>query len=114
MRAADLPLSYNAVDILERNLPERAAKLALVSDARSMTFGEVAAEVNQVGNALRALDVRRGESVVLLALDSAEWVCAYFGILKIGAVAASLNTLLTPAEYAYMLRDSGEIGRAHV
>lgn len=107
MRADDLPLSYNAVDILERNLPARAAKIAVLSDARSMTFGEVAAEVNQVGNALRALDVRRGESVVLLALDSAEWVCAYFGILKIGAVAASLNTLLTPAEYAYMLRDSG-------
>ena len=26
MRAADLPLHYNAVDILERNLAERSAK----------------------------------------------------------------------------------------
>lgn len=106
MRAADLPLRYNAVDILERNLPARAAKTALVSDARSMTFGEVGAEVNQVGRALRALDIRQGETVALLAHDGAEWVCAYFGIVKIGAVAASLNTLLTPAEYAFMLRDS--------
>lgn len=106
MRAADLPLSYNAVDILERNLPERAAKTALVSDARSMTFGEVSAEANQVGRALQALGVRRGEAVALLVHDSAEWVCAFFGVVKIGAVAASLNTLLTPSEYAYMLRDA--------
>ena len=106
MRAADLPLYYNAVDILERNLASRADQTALVSDARSLTFGQVAAEVNQVGNALRALDLRRGESVALLALDSAEWVCSFFGILKIGAVAASFNTLLTSAEYAYMLRDA--------
>jgi benzoate-CoA ligase family protein len=43
--------------------------------------------------------------VALLALDSVEWVATYFGTMKIGAVAASLNTLLTPKEYAYMLRD---------
>lgn len=106
MRAADLPLAYNAIDILERNLVARADKTALVSDDRSLTFGAVAAEANQVGHALQALDVRPGDAVALLALDSAEWVCAFFGIIKIGAVAASLNTLLTPAEYGYMLRDS--------
>ena len=105
MKASDLPLNYNAVDILERNLPARSAKTALLSDARTMTFGEVGAEVNQVGNALLALGVRMGDSVVLLAPDTAEWVTSYFGILKIGAVAASLNTLLTPAEYAYMFAD---------
>ena len=31
MRAADLPRYYNAVDILERNLAERADKIALYS-----------------------------------------------------------------------------------
>lgn len=43
MRAADLPLMYNAVDILERNLPDRADKTALLSDNRSLTFGQVSA-----------------------------------------------------------------------
>ncbi len=110
MRAVDLPRDYNAVDILERNLPERAEKTALLSDERSMTFGEVAAEVNQVGHALRAMDVRFGETVALLALDGPAWVTSFFGILKVGAVAASLNTLLTGEEYVYMLRD----GRSRV
>ena len=62
MRAADLPLYYNAVDILERNLEARAEKVALYSAERQMTFREVAEEANQVGNALKWLGVRFGES----------------------------------------------------
>ena len=105
MRAADLPLYYNAVDILERNLPARADKVALYSLEREMTFQEVADEVNRVGNALKKLDVRMGEFVGILCLDRPEWVTTFFGTLKIGAIAVGMNTLLTPREYAYMLRD---------
>lgn len=105
MRGADLPLYYNAVEILERNLAARPDKLALIGDERSLSFAEVAAEVNRVGNALRSLGVRFGEHVAVLAPDSAEWVAAFFGTLKIGAIHVGLNTLLKPADYAYMLRD---------
>ena len=105
LRADDLPLYYNAVDILEHNLTTRADKIALYSDARTLTFREVDAEVNQVGHALRGLGVRYGESVALILLDTAEFVTTFFGTLKIGAVAASFNTLLTPEEYRFMLRD---------
>lgn len=105
LRGADLPLYYNAVEILERNLGPRPDKVALASDERTLTFREVSREVNQVGNALRQLGVRFGEYVAVLAPDSAEWAAAFFGTLKIGAVHVGLNTLLKPAEYAYMLRD---------
>jgi benzoate-CoA ligase family protein len=106
MKASDLPLDYNAVDILERNLETRANKVALYSAEREMTFQQVAAQVNQVGYALKRLDVRFGESVALLSLDGAEWVTSFFGIIKIGAIAVSINTLLKPYEFAYILRDS--------
>ncbi len=106
MRAESLPLYYNAVDILERNLAERPEKVALYSDTRTMTFGQVAEEANQVGNALAALDMRMGEFVGILSPDVPEWVASFFGILKIGAVAVGLNTLLKPHDYAYMLHDS--------
>ncbi len=106
MRMTDLPLYYNAVDILEHNLKTRADKIALCSRERTLTFGEVAAEANQVGNALKKLGVRHGETVGLLTLDTAEWVTSFFGTLKIGAISIGLNTLLTAAEYDYILRDS--------
>ncbi len=106
MRAAELPERYNAVDILERNVPARADKVALYSRARAMTFREVSEEANQVGNALRASGVRVGEYVGLLAPDIPEWVTCFFGTIKIGAIAIGMNTLLTPAEYEYILSDS--------
>jgi 4-hydroxybenzoate-CoA ligase len=105
-RAADVPLYYNAVDILERNLGALADKVALYSAERSMTFRQVSGEVDRVGNALRTkLDVRLGDSVALLALDRPEWVTSFFGIVKAGGVAVSINTTATPRECAYILRD---------
>lgn len=106
MKANDLPLIYNAVEILEHNLAERAQKTALFSPSRNLTFQEVSREANQVGNALKKLDVRIGEVVGILTYDTSEWVTSFFGILKIGGVALGLNTLLTPGEYDYILRDS--------
>jgi benzoate-CoA ligase family protein len=106
MRASALPLHYNAVDILEHNLAERADKIALYSVEREMTFREVSDEVNRVGNALKKLDVRAGDCIGILAPDTAEWVTSFFGIIKIGAVALGINTLLKPYEYDYILNDS--------
>lgn len=106
MRAADLPSFYNASAILEDNLPARADKIALYSAERELTFGAVAAEANQVGHALLQSGVRFGECVGILAPDSAEWVTAFFGTIKIGAIAVCLNTLLQTHEYDYILRDS--------
>ena len=106
-RATDIPVRYNAVDILERNLPERAEKVALLTPDREMTFAEVSAEVNRVGNALKGLGVRPGDRVAILALDTTEWAIAFFACLKIGAVSVGMNTLLTPSELAHILVDSG-------
>ena len=106
MKANDLPEYYNACDLLERNLPERSQKVALLSTVRQMTFQEVSDEVNQVGNALKQLDVYFGDFVGILAPDSAEWVTSFFAILKIGAIAICMNTLLERSQYNYILRDS--------
>src|SRR5262249_33879523 len=106
LRAADLPAVYNAAAILESNLESRPDKIALRSLARELTFREAAAEANRVGNALGGLGVRVGDTVGLLCPDSAEWVTSFFGILKRGAVAVCMNTLLTPRDQAYILQDS--------
>ncbi len=105
-RAADVPVYYNAVDILERNLAVRGDKVALHSPERTLTFREVSHEVNQVGNALvEKLGIRLGDFVAILCVDCAEWVTSFFGVIKAGGVAVGLNTMLTASEYAYILRD---------
>lgn len=106
MKATDLPDYYNAVEILEHNLLPRAAKTALYSAERTLTFQEIADEANRVGNALKGFGVRMGEIVGILAPDSAEWVTTFFGVLKIGAISLGMNTLLEESQYDYILRDS--------
>ncbi len=106
MTAADVPIAYNAVDLLERNLQASSDKVALLSHSRCLTFHEVASEANQVGNGLLELGVRFGDCVGILAPDSADWVTSFFGVIKIGAVAVCLSTLLRTEECAYIVRDS--------
>jgi benzoate-CoA ligase family protein len=106
-RTADVPLHYNAVDILERNLAARSDKVAIHSTDRTLTFAEVSTEVDRVAAAMRAsLGFRQGEVAAILSPDRAEWVTAFFGTLKAGGIVASLNTLSRPDSYDYMLRDS--------
>jgi len=106
MKASDLPLYYNMCDILEHNLEARADKVALVSEERSMNFGEVSRQINQIGNALHKLDVRFGDCVGILCPDRAEWATTFFAAIKVGGIALGINTLLKTAEYDYILNDS--------
>ncbi|MEM8858549.1 MAG: benzoate-CoA ligase family protein [Chloroflexota bacterium] len=104
-KAKDLPLYYNAAAILEHNLAERADKTALFSLERNLTFGQVNDESNRVAHALQQLGVRFDETVAIFCLDQPEWVTSFFGTLKIGGIAAGLNTLMTSGELDYILRD---------
>ncbi len=106
MKATELPTFYNASTLLEHNLKDLATKIALYSAERQLTFQAVFEEANQVGNALLQCGLRFGDCVGILAPDSAEWVTAFFGTIKLGAMAVCLNTLLQPQEVDYILRDS--------
>lgn len=71
--------------------------------ARDVTYGELVTRSKQVCNLLRGLGVRIEERVLLLLLDTPEFVEAYFGVLRAGAVAVPANTWLTPEDYEYYL-----------
>ena len=62
--------------------------------------------VNQLGNGLRSLGVRIEERVFLLLFDTPEFAVSFFGAIKIGAIPVPVNTLLKPADYAYLLNNS--------
>ncbi|MGH8263921.1 MAG: benzoate-CoA ligase family protein, partial [Steroidobacteraceae bacterium] len=104
----EIPREYNAAhDLLERNLRAgRAKKLAYIDDESSCTYGELAERVNRCANALTALGLKMEERVLLCALDGIDWPTAFLGAIKAGIVPVAVNTLLTPADYEYMLRDS--------
>jgi benzoate-CoA ligase len=106
--AAAIPRDYNfAADILEHNLAAgRADKPAFIDDRGSWTYGQLNERASRFGAALRAKGLRREERILLCLLDTIDWPTAFLGALKAGVVAVPVNTLMTEADYAFMLADS--------
>ena len=107
----DIPREYNAAhDIVDRHLrTERAGHTAIIDSNDAVSYAELAERVNRAGNALGELGVRMENRVAMCMLDSVDFPAVFLGAIRIGAVPVPLNTLLTAADYDYMLRDS----RAH-
>src|SRR6266849_4946904 len=103
-----LPDQFNvATAFLDRNIAEgRGAKTAIYHEGAAYTYAQMAELANRVGNGLLGLGVDLEQRVALLLLDSPQFTAAFFGAIKIGAVAVPLNTNLRPADYVYMLNDS--------
>ncbi len=100
--------SENLVDhFVDRHVREgRGGKTAIVCDGRAVTYGELAEQVNRVGNGLRALGLQEEQRVLLLLPDGPEFAAAYFGTMKMGAVAVPTSTALRAPDYAYFLDES--------
>jgi benzoate-CoA ligase family protein len=101
------PIFNVATHFVDRNVAEgRGAKVAIECGDARITYDEVLQNVNRCGSALRRLDVRPEERVLLLLLDGPEFVYSFFGVIKIGAVPIPLNTLWKSADYLHVIRDS--------
>ena len=107
MSEVELPERLNAAAILvdEHVAQGRGAKAAMLCGERTVTYAELCEGVNRLGNALKGLGTRLEERVAILMPDSPEFVFAFFGAMKIGAVAVPMNTLLTQQDYEYLLND---------
>ncbi len=58
-----------------------------------------------MANGLRGLGIQVGDRVALFLPNIPEFVIFYLGILKIGAIAVSVNAMLKSAEVSYILND---------
>ena len=84
----------------------RAERPAIVTTTSVTTYGELAGLAARVAGALRGLGVEPEQRVALLLGDGPEWAAAFFGALRIGAVAVPLNTRLARDDWVAMLEDS--------
>jgi benzoate-CoA ligase len=104
----DIPRDYNAaVDLIGRNLAAgRGDKVAFVDDQGQCTYAQLAERVDRMAHVLVSLGIRREERIAIAMLDGCDWPAVFLGAIKAGIVPVALNTLLTPADYEYQLKDS--------
>lgn len=94
---------------ISQNL-ERAAKLfphktALIFEGESYTYEQLNQMVNRTANGLRDLGINRGDRVALFLPNIPEFMIAYLGSLKIGAIVVSVNVMLKRDEVRFILND---------
>jgi long-chain acyl-CoA synthetase len=83
---------------LARNL-ERSAfyfpnQPALSEGSAEISYVQFNERANRVATSLIQMGIQTGDKVGLCAPNSSEWLISYFGILKAGAVAVTLSSLL--------------------
>lgn len=71
--------------------PERPA---ISQGGREINYSQLNEKSNLVATALLRMGIKPGDFIGLLAPNSIEWIIFYFGVLKAGAVAVTLSSLL--------------------
>src|SRR5947208_12617355 len=99
------PERFNMADyFLYHNLEEgRENKVCLYFKDQTHTYGDTARMSNRVGNALREAGVAMEDRVLIVLPDCPEFVWAWFGAARIGAVITMVNPLLPADDYRYYL-----------
>src|SRR5689334_2006108 len=104
---ADIPEQFNiAAHFVDAPAARNPNKAAIVGEPWAVTYAELSALTNRAGNALLELGVSRGNRVLIVLPDSAEFIASFFGAAKIGAVAVPVNPFARSADYIHYIQDS--------
>jgi long-chain acyl-CoA synthetase len=91
--------------LLESSACRSAAKPALITQERTLTFAELNNLSTCFSAGLLAMGVQAGDRVALWLGNGWRWVVAYYGILRLGAIVTPANVLLAPSEVWHMMGD---------
>ncbi len=100
------PAQFNFAAHLIATNTQRGSKTALIDDDQQLSYAQLADQIQRIAASLQRQGLRREERVLLLMHDCTDWVASFLGCLYAGIVPVAVNTLLMPADYAYMLQHS--------
>lgn len=98
----------NLSENLRKSVEAYPDQRAYVYLGEQKTYREFNDEVNRLANSLQALGITQGSKVALILPNSAEFLIAYYALIRTGAVVIPINPMYKPDEAAYILQD-GEV-----
>ncbi|UCG07155.1 MAG: AMP-binding protein, partial [Desulfobacterales bacterium] len=90
---------------LENSADRLPEKEAVVDNGLRFSFSDIEIKANKITNWLLELGICKGDRVGLLLRNSVEYISAYYGILKAGAMAVPFNTDLGFQELEEIMND---------
>jgi long-chain acyl-CoA synthetase len=100
-------MSINVARSVEETARAQPDKAALRFQSRDVTYAALDDEASRIADALLANGLKSGDRIALWLPNIPAFVSAYFGAMKIGAVAVSISSAYKGEEAEYILRDSG-------
>ena len=79
---------------------------AITNFEREITYAELDLLSDQFAGGLAALGVKKGSRVAIFLPNMPQFIIAYFGILKVGAVLTAISPMHKERELAYQLNNS--------
>jgi acyl-CoA synthetase (AMP-forming)/AMP-acid ligase II len=93
----------NLRDFFERTVSAVPDRPFLVTRESSLSYADAGWRVDKAASAWSAFGVGKGDRVAFILENSADFVIAWLGLAKLGAVLVALNPRFTPAEVATSL-----------
>jgi benzoate-CoA ligase family protein len=104
----EIPQQLNiAEEFVSRPAREYPERTAILGEPSRASYAQVEAAVSRAANVLRESGCEAGERVLIILPDSIEFIGAFFGAAKIGAVAVPVNSMARAADYSYYAKDTG-------
>ncbi len=79
--------------------------LAVIHDQKKITFSQLNKRANQIAIFLQQRLIHKGDRIGIIFKNSIDYIGAYFGVLKSGAIAVPLNTENTAESLSLILND---------
>ncbi len=96
--------TFTRFDRMAETYPHRPA---LVYLGQPFSFRRLRELSERFGGALTSLGLGKADRVMLYLSNSVQWVIAFLGVQKIGAVIVPVSPIYTSHEIAYMVKDAG-------
>ena len=108
---APVPAHINiAAECIDRRIAAGdGEKLGVVADSGTMTYAQLAAKVSAFAAGLAERGIARGDRVLIRMWNCPEFVIAFLGLAKIGAVPVTQNTATGVSDVAYVLEHSDSV-----
>jgi benzoate-CoA ligase family protein len=92
---------------IDRTSETNSSRVAILGQPQPVSYETLRELTNRTGRALRALGCKPKDRVLIALPDSSEFVAAFFGAAKIGALPVPINVLAKTAEIQSYLAQAG-------
>ena len=97
-------LTFTRFERMCEKYPNRPAVVYL---GESFSYTRLKDLIDRFATSLTQFGIGKGDKVMIYISNSVQWVIAFFGIQKIGAVVIPVPPIYTSFEIEYMINDSG-------